>query len=206
MPPWGALPTIGNGQRTFGNQFMAMGGFAPPVWLSWFAADVDAAARRIPALGGDAGRGPYDLGTVGRQLDARDPAGHRFGLITLREPAPVDDHPGDPAFAELWGAEPDRVAPFYAELLALDATSHDHGVVLSCDGVPRLAIRRSDVAPSVPAWIPYFATTSVGGDLERARRCGAIVQVARHTVHAVGDVVVLADPANVYFGLVGPTA
>ena len=45
----------------------------------------------------------------------------------------------------------------------------------------------------------------IGGDTERACRAGAIVQVRQHRAPHVGELTVLADPANAYFGLVDPS-
>ena len=84
VPPWGSIPLIFNGDRNFGNQFMAMGAFAQPRWLIWFSADIERAESRLQAHGCDVGEGIYQLGDLGRLLDTSDPGGARFSMI---EPA-----------------------------------------------------------------------------------------------------------------------
>lgn len=56
-------------------------GDAPAGWQTFFSvADVDAAAARIPTLGGVVNHGPVDL-PLGRTLWAADPSGAMFALV-----------------------------------------------------------------------------------------------------------------------------
>ena len=202
VPPWGAIPIIANGDRPFANQFMAMGAFAVPHWKIWFAGDLPAAETAIKAAGGDVGQGIHLLEGHGHRLDAHDPAGRQFALIDLVGAPPEADRPGDPCLAEYWGPDALALADFYASALGLDRVDIPTGAMLTDDGEPCLFLRRTDFEIHPPRWIPYFRTASVGGDLERARRAGAIRQVYEDTIPHLGELVILADPAGAFFGLV----
>lgn len=198
--PFGALPLIANGDWVFANQFMAMGAFAAPRWMVWLRGDVDRAAARIAALGGDVGRGVYEIGGHGRRLDAADPQGHGFGVIAPETPGPDLDRPGDPVTAELWSPQAGAMAPFYADVLGLAA---DGPALVGAAG-PVLWLRDTEAEIAPPRWIPYFRSLGVEADAERARRLGAIEQVPLAELPGIGRLVVLDDPAGAYFGLVDP--
>ena len=54
-----------------------------PHWMAYVSvADVDAAAARVEALGGEVREAPRDIPTIGRICIVADPAGARLGLIT----------------------------------------------------------------------------------------------------------------------------
>ena len=205
VPPWGSIPLIANGERVFGNEFMAMGAFAPPQWLMWFSGDLRRAEAAIRAGGGDTGQGIYQLGTLGHLLDATDPAGTRFAVIELAVAPPETDAPGDPTLAELWGANVAEQAPFYADVFGLELAPTARGAALADHGVPRLFFRNVSFDLPRPIWVPYFLSAGVGGDCERARREGALVQVPQERVADIGQLAVLTDPAGAAFGLVDPT-
>lgn len=205
VPPWGSIPQIVNGDRVFGNQFMAMGAFATPRWLIWHSCDVEAAEKTIKSAGCDTGQGIYTLGELGHLLDASDPDGNGFSMIRPKTPAPDEDAPGDPCLSEFWGPSVSSLAGFYADVFGLDHAATSRGAILSHEGTPRLCFRDSEFDLPRPSWIPYFRSSSVGGDCERARRAGAIVQVHQETIDEFGELVVLSDPAGTYFGLLDPT-
>lgn len=202
VPPWGSIPNIVNNERMIGNQFMAMGGFATPHWKIWFSADLERAEARIKKLGGDAGQGIHQLGDLGMLINGTDSSGHAFSLMNPFREVPEDDQCGDPCLAEFWGPNDYATAEFYAEVIGLEYAKTPMGAMLTDEGIPRLFFRDTEFEISLPQWIPYFRTSSTGGDLERARRAGAVVQVHRETVENLGDVVVLSDPAGSFFGLV----
>ena len=204
VPPWGSIPLIANGDRVFGNQFMAMGAFAQSKWLTWFSADLEHAKEAIERGGGDIGNGIYTLGEVGEFIDAKDPHGHAFSLTRLRAEPPATDQFGDPCLAEFWGRDASRKAEFFRDVLDLTLERTPHGAMLTDNGAPRLFFRDTDFDIDPPRWIPYFKSAGVGGDCERARRAGAIVQVHREVVSGMGALVVLSDPAGTFFGIVNP--
>jgi len=200
--PWGCIPNIVNGERMFGNQFMAMGGFAVPKWIIWFSADLDRAESQIESLGGDAGQGIHQLGELGLLINGTDPQGHPFSLMKPSSDPPPGDQYGDPCLAEFWGPNAAQKADFFAQIIDLKCVETEHGAMLTDQDNPRLFFRDTDFDIHPPRWIPYFRSSSTGGDLERARRAGAVVQVHKETVPHLGDLVVLSDPAGAYFGIV----
>ncbi|MGI9388453.1 MAG: hypothetical protein ACR2O1_00215 [Boseongicola sp.] len=205
VPPWGSIPQIANGDRVFANEFMAMGAFAMPHWKIWFSGDLEKAEEAIQEGGGDTGQGIYQLGELGQLLDARDPDGNDFALIRLKEPPPDEDAPGDPCLAEFWGNGVAELAGFYSRVFGAEYSRTTQGAKLSFDGKPKIFFRDCDFDLPRPCWIPYFRSMSVGGDCERARRAGAVVQVHKEAVEDIGMLVVLADPEGAFFGLVDPS-
>lgn len=183
---------------------MAMGGFATPKWIIWFSADLDRAESVIKKLGGDIGKGIHQLGNLGSILNAQDPLGHPFSLITMRHDPPETDQCGEPCLAEFWGNSASELSEFYAEVLELECVSTPTGAMLTDNDIPRLFLRDVEFEIQPPRWIPYFRTSSTGGDCERARRAGGIVQVHHEIIPYLGGLVVLADPAGAYFGIVNP--
>ncbi|MFG5383912.1 hypothetical protein [Yoonia sp. R2-816] len=202
VPPWGAMPNIVNRKRLFGNQFMAMGSFAAPRWNLWFSGDLEKAEKAIIAGGGDVGQGIHRLGDLGLLLNALDNRGYPFALIALDQDVPAHDQYGDPCMAEFWGPGAIDAADFYAAALDLQAVPTDTGIMLRDRSTPRLFLRNSDVDIHPPRWIPYFRSSSVGGDTERARRAGGIIQVHPEVIPHMGELVVMSDPAGAFFGLV----
>ncbi len=202
VPPWGAIPNIANGSRVFGNQFMAMGSFAPPKWNIWFSAHLEHAETVVRDAGGDVRKGIHTLGNLGQMLNIRDPFGQSFAMIRLREDPPVSDQYGDPVRAECWGEYSSERVDFYANLLGLRRTNTTTGAMLADEDAPRLFFRDVPFESHAPGWIPYFRTASTGGDCERARRVGAIVQIHPEEVEHLGELIILSDPSGAYFGLV----
>ena len=205
VPPWGSIPQIANGDRVFANEFMAMGAFAQPKWMIWFSADLEKAEAAVKNGGGDLGQGIYPIGDLGHMLDASDPSGNRIAAISLNQKPPEVDAPGDPCLAELWGNDASKHAEFYGEFLGLKVVPTELGAKLTDGDVPRIFIRNAPYELAVPIWIPYFLSKGVGGDCERARRAGAIVQVHKEVVEDVGELAVLSDTSGAYFGLVNPS-
>lgn len=202
VPPWGSMPNIVNRDRIFGNQFMAMGSFAAPRWNLWFSGDLHRAEKAIVAGGGDVGHGIHQLGDLGQLLNAYDNRGYPFALISLDHEVPPHDQYGDPCMAEFWGPGAVEGAAFYADALDLQAVETDTGIMLKDRSTPQLFLRNSDVDIHPPRWIPYFRSASVGGDVERARRAGGVIQIHPETVPNMGELAVLSDPSGAFFGLV----
>jgi len=205
VPPWGSIPQIANGNRIFANEFMAMGAFSQPKWMIWFSADLETAKTTTQKAGGDPGQGIYPLGDLGNLLDASDPSGNRIAAISLNQAPPETDEPGDPCLAELWGTNASEHAEFYGAFLGLDVVPTPLGAMLTDGTVPRIFMRNVSFELPAPIWIPYFLSKGVGGDCERARRAGAIVQVHKEVVDNIGELVVLSDTSGAYFGLVDPS-
>lgn len=78
------------GGRPYGGLFQmgAEFGAAPSHWMTYLAVDdVDAAAAKVPELGGQICVPPTDIPNVGRFAVINDPTGATFSLITLAAPS-----------------------------------------------------------------------------------------------------------------------
>jgi predicted enzyme related to lactoylglutathione lyase len=206
VEPMGLMPMFDNGGQPFANVFMALGAFAPSRWLSYFSADIDAAAARIADLGGRSGGKPETVPGWGRSLACHDPEGTSFTLFERHGGDPEDpSRPGDPHTCELWAASGEAMAGFYARLLGLSSRPGERGWALADDdGTARLHVRSHPFTPPAHRWIPYFRSRSVQADERRAMLLGALRQVPLESDPDLGDVVVMADPAGCLFGLVLP--
>lgn len=182
-----------------------MGAFAPPHWKIWFSADLKIAESAIRKGGGDLGQGVYQLGSLGRLIDAKDPHGNDISAIELAQEPPENDLPGDPVLAEYWGTDVLPQAVLLADVLGLECSPTPFGAKLTDHGEPRIFLRNAPFDLPKPILIPYFLSTGVGGDCERARRAGGIVQVHTEIVEDLGELAVLSDPSGAFFGLVDPT-
>ncbi len=205
MDPWGIMPLWFNGKYEFANSFMAMGAFAPSQWNVYLSADVDVAESLVPRIGGNVRKGLHSHDGWGDLVDIEDPVGNRLTLIRRHSDDQWPPQPGSPYTAELWTETPGRVVDFYAATLGLAARQTTRGYALHDNDVDRLFLRDLPFHSPPNPWIPYFRTASVGADMERARRLGAIVQVPLEHADGIGDLVVMADPAGTIFGLVTPS-
>ncbi|MEL6217372.1 MAG: VOC family protein [Pseudomonadota bacterium] len=206
VPPWGSIPLIASGARVFGNQFMAMGAFAQPKWNLWFSADLEAALSRIPDAGGTCQPEIITIPGHSQEVHGRDPSGTPFNLMRLEsQPVPPSDAPGEPFAAGYWGPEAQAIAAFFAAVLGLVVERTALCFRLVGPNGARLFFHAPDYEILPPRWVPYFRSAGLGGDIERARRLGAIQQVPDTAVEGLGRMAVLADPAGACFGLVDPS-
>ncbi len=70
-----------------------MSSWMPPVWMPYFSvADIDAAAERVTALGGNVQIGPLPAGEVGQFVLFSDPQGAHCYVIQLAQPEAWIEH------------------------------------------------------------------------------------------------------------------
>jgi predicted enzyme related to lactoylglutathione lyase len=204
VAPFGTLPLLVNGDREIASVFTAMGHFAPPRWLVYLTADIDASRARVSALGGREVSPPDRIDGWGRSLPVVDPEGTQ---VTLFEPEggepPAPARPGDPLTAELWARDGETMAAFWAELLDVPRSPAGDGWILG-DGPAPLRVRTNPYAAPPYRWIAYFRSAGVGGDRRRAVVLGAVPQGGVENVPGLGELALLSDPAGAIFGLVDP--
>lgn len=124
-----------------GDDAAGLAGPAPEAaWHTYVAVDdVDEAARRVVAAGGDVTDDPADAGPggrAGRAASCTDPEGIGFRLWQARERIGVHavNRPGAWNFSNLHTADPAGAAEFYGEVFGWRAVDQGFGVAIQVPG------------------------------------------------------------------------
>jgi predicted enzyme related to lactoylglutathione lyase len=181
----------------------------PVAWSSYVLVDdVDAAAARCKAAGGQVMREPTDIPNVGRFAVTADPWGAVFlpFRATGGESAPPA-HPrvGTFCWETLVTPDPAAAAAFYGKVIGLGTapTPNGEGTVFTAGQV-----QVADLQPARPGGPSYWATYVQVEKAEAARdlavRLGGKVIVPRIDVPKVGIVAIVSDPRGAALGLFQP--
>lgn len=191
-------------------------------WLASITVpDVDAALKRVPALGGKVYFGPADIPHVGRFGIIGGPQGETIAAIKLSDEKP------EPAMAplntfcwvELLAHDPAKACAFHAEIFGwkVDTVKMDLGGGHS--GEYRLLKRKSDgkeVAGSMQLppeaakhgapthFLAYVHVADVDATVNKAKSLGAQVHAGPMDIPNVGRMAVLQDPTGANFALYKP--
>jgi len=181
----------------------------PTAWTTYMASDdVDAAAERITANGGNLMMEPMTVMQYGRMVVAADPTGAVFGLWQPQEHigASIVNEPGSITWNELATRDLATAQDFYREVLGYTYEPVDSGggppyqiVNVEGRGVGGM-IQMTDVWPEgvPPHWMPYFAVDDADATAATAERLGGeVVNAAMDTPY--GRFVVLRDPQGGIF-------
>jgi uncharacterized protein len=182
----------------------------PPLWNVYFTTtDVDAAARRCEAAGGNVHAQPFDVFDAGRMAVIADPAGAFFCLWQPKDNigSTVMFEPNTLTWAESGTTEVDKARTFYEEALGWSSEGMDMGtsgayVVFSAGGRPVAGLMPSPAPMSY--WSIYFATDDCKGLTDRARANGARIMMDAEAMEGVGRISILTDPQGAMFGLLEP--
>lgn len=180
----------------------------PPHWGLYIAVEsVDAAANRVPQLGGKVCAPPFDVFDVGRMAVAQDPTGATFHLWQAKQqPNAITGVDGTLCWADLNTPDPAQAEKFYSSLLGwkLEKSEHDSSGYLHIKngeqyigGVPPAKHR-----PVGPAhWLPYFKVSNCDTSAAKARQAGAKFHLEPMTMEGVGRFAVVADPQGAVFAI-----
>ena len=187
----------------------------PPFWLVYIAAaNVDEAAARVTALGGNVMMPPFDVMQMGRMAVVTDPAGAHFALwqAGTNTGTGVTGEPGTVNWVEI--SVPDRAAvmPFYESLFGWKMVGgKDKVPATPADGYPHILhgdafvgglpgpAQRDPNAP--PHFLIYFSVKDTAASTKRAAELGARVFVDAMNIGENGTISVLADPQGAMFAL-----
>jgi predicted enzyme related to lactoylglutathione lyase len=186
----------------------AMG--APPAWNTYLAVDdVDAAAGRVAAAGGQLAMEPFDVMEAGRMAFVLDPGGAGVALWQAKGHmgATLVNEPGCLIWNELVTSDVERALPFYADVVGLSSETVEMG------GSPYALLKAGDeqvagcTAPQqdgVPNhWLVYFAVENVAAAVARVAELGGSVVTAPFNT-PIGDMAVVSDPQGAVFSLYAP--
>jgi predicted enzyme related to lactoylglutathione lyase len=186
---------------------------APPHWLGYiYAEDVDAAAEKLTALGGQVKRPPTDIPTVGRFAVATDPQGAYFCLF---KNAPMDAPPPPPASAigqvgwrELMATDWSSAFDFYAEMfgwtkdMAVDMGPIGTYQTFKTGGEQSAGGMMTKMADMpMPFWGFYFTVDGIQAAAERVTAAGGEVLMQPHQVPGGSWICNCRDPQGAYFNI-----
>ena len=194
------------------SDYAANGG--KPVWSGYVhVADVDAAAGRLVAAGGQVHRAPTDIPNVGRFAAVADPQGARFVLMTPDGPDMPPLAPGTPGtvgWRELVTRGAKEALDFYAgqfgwsENGTFDMGPMGQYRLFAIDGVQTGGMMDAPPGMSAPGWRYYFTVADVDAALERVRAGGGQAINGPHEVPGGSRVATCVDPQGATFALLMP--
>ena len=173
-------------------------------WIAYVEVpDVDAAVKRVDALGGKIVRTPFEVPGVGRNALVRDPLGVLLGLSLSRHSFPVPHRQFGP---EVYVSNGDRFPEaFYAELFEWQVSPKRDPECVSFSGPSGdvVAVRYASTWPrsSNAAWVPSIKVASISDASSFVEANGARLasREADKTAQANGNV--LCDPDGALFAL-----
>jgi hypothetical protein len=182
----------------------------PPHWMIYIAVEsADAAASRVPQLGGNLLAPPFDVYDVGRMALVQDPAG---AVLALWQPKKhtgtgIAGVPGTLCWADLVTPDPARAKEFYAGLFGwrIAASENDPSGYLHIangeefiGGIPTARFGDLNVPPH---WLAYFLVADCDETAAKAKELGARTHLAPTAIEKVGRMAILADPQGAVFAI-----
>ncbi len=214
MGPMGTYTKVLLGGEELGGLYELAGPFAglPPHWMFHVSIeDVDAAAARVPELGGQVVMPPMDIPDVGRMAIVEDPTGAKLSLFqpgghcgTTLDPMT----PGAFGWVELQTRDAARAQAFYTELLGWEAKA-DQGAQPYTEwnlpgGTPFGGMIQMDErwhgAPS--NWLGYVMVEDCDATFAKAKELGSQPYMPPTDIEKVGRFAVVADPQGAVFSFI----
>ncbi|WEX77025.1 VOC family protein [Sinorhizobium numidicum] len=185
----------------------------PPAWLGYVAVDdVDAAAAKIAAEGGNVHRAPDDIPGVGRFAIVTDPHGAAFALFKGTGEAPPLDQmaPGNTGWHELMAGDLDTAFEFYSKLFgwtkdqAMDMGEMGVYQIFASGGkqIGGMMTKPKDIP--APYWLYYFNVEALDAAIERTKSGGGQIVLEPMEVPGGAWIVQCTDPQGALFALVAP--
>ena len=181
----------------------------PVHWLLYIATDdVDALAARVPGLGGQVVRGPFDVMDKGRMAVVLDPSGAMFSLWQTKGPSSgISGVHGTFCWADLSTGDVPAAKAFYEGLFGwkISTAENDPTGYLHLQngeefiGGIQPAEFRNPNAP--PHWLIYFYVNDCDASAEQAKQLGATILQDPMTIEKVGRMAVVADPQGAVFAI-----
>lgn len=179
----------------------------PPRWTTYVNVDdVDAAASKAAASGGQVIVAPMDVMTAGRMAIFMDTTG---AVIAAWQPgqhlgAQLVNEPGAFTWSELSSSDVAKSKAFYSAVFGWSWGGGDDYAEAQVSGrtigglMPRPAGMPADVPDN---WLVYFGAADVDADVKKAADLGASVVVGPTDIPHTGRFAVLTDPQGAAFAL-----
>ena len=171
----------------------------PAQWYGYVSVpDVDAAAARASATGGQIRFGPEDLPGIGRVAFVGDPQGGGLYLFDRAggDPPAAPPVTGDFAFELLNAPDPATLAPFYAGVVGWTQAAMGPMPMFQ-DAAGQFVSVVAPAPPGVPAhWITHVVVDDLAAANDRAMALGGEVLEPRIDVPGYGAFALIKDPAG----------
>ncbi len=165
--------------------------------------DVDAAAGRFEARGGEVLAPPTDVADRGRMAIVVDPQGALLALVQTRGGDPERREPGygDFLWDELWTDDVQASAEFYGSLAGLEqdeieVSDGSRYLVLNRGDEPALGIMAHPFQGERPVWVTYLRVEDPAAITARVEALGGTVYVEAQDRPLGGRVALIADPSG----------
>ena len=187
----------------------------PPFWMVYIAVDdVEQAAARVTALGGQVMAPPFDVMDNGRMAVVTDPAGSHFALWQAKSHAGtgVTGEPGTVNWVEISVPDRAKILSFYQDLFGWKILEGKDGKPATADSAYPHIMHGADMIgglpgpqerdPNAPAhFMIYFSVDDVAAATSKAKSLGANAFVESMDIGENGKISVLADPQGAVFAL-----
>lgn len=183
----------------------------PSHWIAHITVDdVDAAAARVPDLGGKVTVPPTDIPGIGRFAFAMDGQGALTSLFKDNNPPPEND--GMPAvgtfcWEELMTQDPEAAVKFYTGLYGWTTQEQDMGpmgkytLLYRGDQQTGGIMKNPYGDPAVSYWLSYVVVDDVDASAAKAEKLGGKILVPPMDIPNVGRFSTVSDPSGAAFAL-----
>ena len=180
----------------------------PAFWRVYLAVDdVDAAAARVPDLGGEVEQEPASHGDRERTSAIKDPTGVRVNLWQAGSLAgtEVANEPGTPVWNELVTPDLARATAFYADLLDVSWSEAEMSgapyLLLDAGGRSVGGAVPLPEGPQPPHWNVYFSVEDCDSAIATAAELGGKLLGPARDIAGVGRIGVVRDAQGGTFSL-----
>jgi len=169
--------------------------------------DIDTAAAKFAAGGGQVITPPTDLQRRGSLAVVRDAEGAALGLLQTRDGDPADREPEVDGFLwdELWTTDVDNATAFYEDVAGLEAATFDVDAnqesgatyrLLNAGDKPRVGIMPNPLEDLDPVWVSYLRVESPASVTAKVAKFGGRVIVEARPRPLGGEVAFIAGPSG----------
>jgi uncharacterized protein len=185
-----------------------------PFWGGYIeVSDCDAAASKVPRLGGKIHAPPTDIPNVGRFAVAADPQGAAFNLFKPLQSGQrsVSNSPGQVGWHELHAQDGSKAFDFYSEMFGWrKGESHDMGPmgiyqIFTINDIPSGGMFNSPAAATARFWLMYFSVPGIDAASKRLSDAGGKITNGPMQVPGGLWIVQAADAQGASFGLMSQT-
>lgn len=190
---------------------MPVQGGAPSCWMNYLAVpDIDAAAAKVPSLGGKLLMPVFDIPNIGRAGMVQDPDGGVFALFEGAEGGGEGrDWSAPPAmhsvcWVEHMAKDPAKVVAFYTDLIGWTSVPMGPDMTVFKQGEAMVASVRAlpPEAAGAPAhWMTYVLVDDVATSQRKAEALGGVTMKGETEIPGMGKFAIVQDPTGAVFAL-----
>jgi len=167
-------------------------------------ADIDAAAERVVAAGGEVLTPPTDVGSRGVLAVVAGPDRAIIALVQTRDGDPPEQEPriDEWLWDELWTNNVEQTTGFYRQVAGFQIEDHEIEDVdrtfrvLKADGQPRAAILANPFEGELPVWVNYIRVEDPKAITAQVEGLGGSILIEAQPRAIGGTVAFIAGPSG----------